>query len=84
MKHTLRLIQLIPYLVWRRLRGVIRSLGFRKPSTRFYIVALSGGAVMIWTRGGNIVVPAGAARSIANRLEIFADLSERRDGKSGT
>ncbi len=55
----------------------IRSVGLRRPSSRFTVLALSGKAVMVWTDGGNIVVTQETARMISQRLDQFADITEK-------
>jgi hypothetical protein len=70
MKH----IRVRLYLIRRALRGLFRRLGFRKPASRFYIVSLSGGAFMVWTQGGNIVMPTQSARDLARQLDRMTSM----------
>ncbi|MDD2922168.1 MAG: hypothetical protein PHQ36_07765 [Anaerolineales bacterium] len=71
-----KLINLYPRLILRRIRQIIRSRGFRKPESRYFVLALSGNALMIWTISGYIVVSSTAARNLARNLENFADIAE--------
>ena len=41
----------------------------RKPDEAFYLVSLSGGALMIWTPGGNVVLSPSASRLLAAKIQ---------------
>jgi hypothetical protein len=69
-------IHLFPRLLIRRTREFLRRLGLRKPADRFYVIGLSGQALMIWTAKGNIVLTSYHARRLATQLYLFADRLE--------
>ena len=64
----LQLLRLYPYLLHRRIRAFCRKVGYRPAASRFVVVNLSGGAVMVWTAQGNIVLTDPAARLLADKL----------------
>lgn len=68
-EKTKKIIKLLPRLIMRFIREMIRRAGFRKPARNYFIVALSSESYMIWTTGGNIVVTSAAARALAEHLE---------------
>jgi hypothetical protein len=49
----------------------------RQPDTDVKIIALSGSAVMLWTLGGNIVVPSRIAKRMTTKIEQAASISEK-------
>ena len=75
MKYFLKLIRLLPRLILRKVREVIRALGYRKPSSSYYLVALSG-ATMVWTPRGNIVLDPKTTRKLGNHLVRMADIAD--------
>ena len=73
----LKLIRLTPYIIARRLRSILRKMGLRKPARKYYLASLSGGALMIWTPGGNVVLPTALARKLAVDIPQAADLADQ-------
>lgn len=52
----------------------------RTPSTYGRLIALTG-AVVVWTRDGNIVITPELARQISNNLSHVADESEKQNAR---
>ncbi len=81
MQKTFQRIRLTPYLCLRSIRSILRKLGWRQPARKYYLAALSGGAIFIWTPGGNIVLPSVLARKLANDIPQAADLADQYEDR---
>lgn len=82
MQKTLQRIRLTPYLCLRFVRSILKKLGWRQPARKYYLAALSGGALLIWTRDGNIVLPSLLARKLADDITQAADLADQYEDKN--
>lgn len=68
-------MQLITGII-NQISALIQRIGLRKPSRKYFMFALSGNALMVWTPTGNIVVSSETARKLSRQLDLMADQAE--------